>query len=194
MPEPTKNNLQIISFTTKQEFYDWLASNHDKLPGIWLRMYKKASGQQSITWEEAVEVALCFGWIDSLANRYDDVSHIQKFTPRRPKSIWSQKNCATAERMINEKRMHASGLLQIDAAKTNGRWDAAYASPKNMQVPEDFIELLKKYPDAEAFFQTLNKTNLYSIAFRLSTARKPETREKRVILILQMLIDGKKFH
>lgn len=190
----TKAGLLVVAFTTTTELYDWLLVHYATCPGIWLRMYKKASGQTSITWAEAVEVALCFGWIDSVKNTYDDASFIQKFTPRRARSMWSKKNCQTAERLIDAGLMQPAGQVQIDAAKADGRWDLAYESPSNMTVPADFIVRLRAYPAAEAFYNTLNKTNLYAIAFRLTTAKRPETRQRRVETIIAMLNEGKKFH
>ncbi|MBL8159555.1 YdeI/OmpD-associated family protein [Candidatus Saccharibacteria bacterium] len=188
------SDLAILPFPSRQAFYNWLLANHRIEPGVRLRIYKVASGQPTITWAEAVEVALCFGWIDSIKNKYDEVSYLQKFGPRRPRSIWSQINCNTVERLIKEGLMQPSGLAQVEAAKADGRWDAAYASPKDMQVPEDFIKLLAEHPRAHAFFDTLNKTNRYAIAFRLQTAKRPETRQRRMEVFLQMLLDGKKFY
>ncbi len=192
MVELEKNGLRIIAFAANQDFYYWLSEHADSSPGIWIRIYKKASGRQSVAWAGAVEVALCFGWIDSLVNTYDDESYIQKFTPRRPKGMWSKINCETVGRLIADGRMRPAGLAQVEAAKTDGRWDAAYESPKNMQVPADFIEELNKHPKAEAFYATLNKTNRYSIAFRLTTARKLETRQRRQEVIIALLNEGKK--
>jgi uncharacterized protein YdeI (YjbR/CyaY-like superfamily) len=143
-----RDGVPIVSFEAKQGFYDWLEANHQQHDAVWLRMYKKASGVPTINWEEAVEMALCFGWIDSLKNSYDEVSFIQKFTPRRKRSIWSKKNCQTCERLTTKGLMRPAGLAQIEAAKTDGRWEAAYDSPKNMTVPEDFVAALEKYPEA----------------------------------------------
>ena len=129
-----------------------------------------------------------------MANKYDDLSYLQKFTPRRKRSIWSKRNIEHVERLISEGRMQPAGLRQIEAAKADGRWDQAYDSPANMEVPADFLEELSKDPAAKAFFDTLNKTNLYAIGWRLQTAKKPETRAKRMKAILEMLSKGEKFH
>ncbi|HSX41623.1 MAG TPA: YdeI/OmpD-associated family protein [Candidatus Saccharimonadales bacterium] len=194
MPKLQKDGLVIKSFKTGDEFYSWLEANHSKEPGVWLRFYKKASGKPTLDWGGAVDVALCFGWIDSLVNKYDDISFIQKFTPRRPRSIWSKKNIENVERLIANKKMRPAGLVQIEAAKTDGRWEAAYDSPANMETPADFLKLLSRYPEAEEFYNTLSKANKYAIAFRLNTAIKPETRQKRLDAIMEMLKTGQKFH
>jgi len=189
-----KSGVPIVSFETKPGFYNWLGANHQQCDGVWLRMYKKASGVPTINWEEAIEMAMCFGWIDSLKKSYDEISYIQKFTPRRKRSLWSKKNCQTCERLIAEGLMRPAGLAQIEAAKTDGRWEAAYDSPKNMTVPEDFVAAIEQYPEAAAIYKTLSKTNLYAIAFRLRTAKKPETRQRRFEVLLAMLRDGKKIY
>ena len=190
----TKDNLEIIPFADAGSFYKWLDCDHESSPGIWLRYYKKASGHPTIVWDEAVQAALCFGWIDSIANKYDDESFIQKFTTRRPRSVWSKKNCLTAERLIEAGRMQPAGLQQIQAAKADGRWEQAYDSPSTMEVPADFIAELDNHPKAKSLYATLNKSNLYAIGFRLATAKKPETRARRVEAIISLLNNGKKLH
>lgn len=194
MEHTEKNGLPIIAFASDEEFTAWLAAHHADTPGIWLRMYKKHTGTPTITWKEAVVVALRYGWIDSLANKLDDESYIQKFTPRRARSIWSKINCQTAERLIAEGKMHPAGLAEVEKAKANGRWEAAYDSSKDMQVPQDFLDALEQYPEAKAFFATLNRANTYAIAFKLNTARKPETRSRRFEQLLGMLREGRKLH
>jgi len=159
-----------------------------------LRFYKKASGVPSLNHPKSLDVALCYGWIDGIANKYDEESYLQRFSPRRPKSIWSKKNIENVTRLIAARKMKPAGLKEIEAAKADGRWEAAYDSPANMKVPEDFLKELAKNPKAEIFFQTLNKTNTFSITWRLQTAKKPETREKRMKVILEMLSKGQKFH
>ena len=189
-----KDDLPIIAFESQSRWAKWLAENHAQPTGIWLRIFKKASGAASITYAEALDEALCYGWIDGQANKYDERSWLQKFTPRRKKSVWSKVNTQHVERLIKAGKMKAAGLKEIEAAKQDGRWQQAYDSPKNMTVPEDFLKELEKDSKAKTFFETLNKTNLYSIAFRLQTAKKPETREKRMKAILEMLARGEKFH
>lgn len=186
-----RGGLKIRAFADKSAFYDWLLANHSTEPGLWVRYYKKASGVQTIVWEEAVEVALCFGWIDGIANKYDEDSYINRFVPRRTRSLWSKKNCQTVERLIETGLMQPAGLAEVDRAKADGRWDAAYDSPKNMKVPKDLIKDLESNPAAKAYFATCNKSQLYSIAFALQTAKKPETRERRKQLIIKKLTEGR---
>jgi uncharacterized protein YdeI (YjbR/CyaY-like superfamily) len=188
-----KDDLPIKAFKTAQAFKTWMAK-HNTTKGILLRVYKKDSGKPSITITEALDVALCYGWIDGQRNRYDDESYLQKYTPRRAKSLWSKKNIENTDRLIKAGEMKAAGLKEIEAAKADGRWAAAYDSPANSQVPPDFLKTLKKNKPAWKFFQTLNKTNLFAITWRLQTARKPETREKRMQAIMAMLEKGQKFH
>lgn len=189
-----KDGLPIIAFATKQEFYDWLLANHTSTAGVWIRYYKKASGVPTINWEGAVEAALCFGWIDAVANKYDEVSYIHRFVPRRPRGTWSKKNCATVERLIAEGLMQPAGQAEVDRAKADGRWDAAYDSPKDMKMPQDFLDALELLPTAKATFETLKKTSTYAIAFSLHTAKRPETRERRKQKFLDMLNQGIKLY
>jgi uncharacterized protein YdeI (YjbR/CyaY-like superfamily) len=193
-PPNTESGEKPISFTSSKEWRKWLAANHTKSNGIWLRFYKKESGVKTVIYAEALEEALCYGWIDGQVNKYDAQSYIQKFTPRRPKSIWSKRNTDFAERLIREGKMKEAGMQQVELAKADGRWQQAYDSPKNMKVPEDFLQQLSKNKKAKTFFEGLNKANQYAIAWRLQTAKKPETREKRLREILKMMSEGKKFH
>lgn len=186
--------MPIKTFSTPKAFETWLKKNHGTSKGVWLRFFKKDSGKKSFHYAEALDTALCFGWIDSQAKTYDADSYIQKFTPRGGKSIWSKRNREHVARLIKEKRMMSAGLAQVEAAKQDGRWDGAYDSPKNMQIPTDFLKELKKDKKAYAFFKTLNRANTYAIAWRLQTAKKPETRAKRMQAILAMLKKGEKFH
>ena len=189
-----KDNLPILIFKTAKEWEKWMAKNYASSKGIWLRFYKKASGIPSLTYPEAVEVSLCYGWIDGQANKYDENSYLQRFTPRRPKSIWAKKNIERVTRLIASGKMKPSGLKEIEAAKADGRWEMAYDSPATMEIPNDFLKELSKNPKAKTFFGTLNKTNIYSIAWRLQTAKKPETRQKRMKAIIEMLSKKQKFH
>jgi len=185
---------EILTFKTSNAFEKWLAKNHNKATVIWLRFFKKDSGKASITYKEAVDEVLCYGWIDGQANKYDDESWIQKFTPRSAKSIWSKKNTENIERLTALGKMKPSGLAEVERAKADGRWAKAYDSPKEMQIPDDFMKELLKNKKAKAFFETLNKTNKYAIGWRLQTAKKPETKEKRIKTIIEMLLKGEKFH
>ncbi len=184
----------IVEFKSQSDFREWLSAHFDKSDGIWLKMYKKDSGIPSVIYKEAVEEALCFGWIDGQAKPFDEKAYLQRFTPRRKKSPWSKINTEKVAVLIQQGKMHASGLLQIAQAKADGRWDRAYAPPSEIVVPEDFITELKKHPQAFAFFNSLNKTNTYSIAYNLATAVKPETRARRFEKYLKMMIEGKKIY
>jgi uncharacterized protein YdeI (YjbR/CyaY-like superfamily) len=183
-----------LFFETPAEWRDWLEINHTIEKGVWLRFYKKGSGIASLNYAGALDEALCFGWIDGQSKSLDENSYLQKFTPRRAKSIWSKRNIEHIARLIQEGKMKPSGLKEAEAAKTDGRWQKAYDSPANMTVPEDFLRELSKDKKAFVFFETLNKTNTYAIAWRLQTAKKQETRERRIKTIIEMLSRGEKFH
>jgi uncharacterized protein YdeI (YjbR/CyaY-like superfamily) len=185
---------EAIRFRSSSEFRKWLAANHRLPEGIWLRIFKKNSGQASITYAEALDEALCFGWIDGQKQRHDEHSWLQRFIPRRPRSGWSKLNTKHAERLVRAGRMTAAGQAEIDAAKKNGRWMAAYDSPSNATLPEDFLAALRRNKKATAFFESLNKANRYAITYRLQTARKPETRQRRMTTILAKLARGEVLH
>ena len=185
---------QIISFTSAAEWETWLDANHARVDGVWLRMFRKDSGKPTVTYAEALDAALCYGWIDGLRKSHDAESFIQKFTPRRPRSLWSKVNTGHVERLHQAGKMKPAGVAAVEAAKKDGRWQAAYDSPGKAAVPPDFLRALARNKKAKAFFATLNKTNLYSITWRLQTARKPETRLRRIYAIIEMLAAGKKFH
>lgn len=190
----TTKELPILPFASASSLEQWLFEHHAQLDGVWIKMAKKASGIASVTHDEALEVALCFGWIDGQRNSYDDRYFLQKFTPRRPKSLWSKRNIAKVAELTAAGRMQPSGLAEVEAAKPDGRWEAAYDSPKRMVVPEDFLKALEENEQAQAFFDTLSKSNVYAIAWRLATAKKPETRKRRFDALLAMLGRGEKLH
>jgi uncharacterized protein YdeI (YjbR/CyaY-like superfamily) len=189
-----KQDLPIISFDSPQEWRNWLENNYQSIRGIWLRFYKKASGITSLNYTQALDEALCFGWIDGQLKKYDADSYLQKFTPRRAKSNWSKRNIEHIGRLKQEGKMTPSGLKEVEAAIADGRWGKAYDSPISMKIPEDFLIELSKDRNAFAFFEALSKANKYAIAWRLQTAKKAETREKRMKIILEMLTRGEKFH
>ncbi len=189
-----KDNSPILFFKTPAEWEKWLVKNWDTSKAVWLQLYKKDSGIPSINHAKALEVCLCYGWIDGIANKYNETSYLQRFSPRRPKSLWSKKNIENVTRLIASGKMKPGGLKGIEAAKADGRWNAAYDSPANMEIPKDFLEELSKNKKAKKFFQTLNKTNTYAITWRLQTAKKTETREKRMKIIIEMLSKEEKFH
>jgi uncharacterized protein YdeI (YjbR/CyaY-like superfamily) len=186
--------METLSFTSSKDFRNWLAKNHDQSNGIWLRLFKKGSGQKSVTYAEALDQALCYGWIDGQVKPCDAQSWLRKFTPRRPRSGWSKINTQHVERLTKAGAMAAAGLRAVEEAKEDGRWHSAYDSPRNAPPPPDFLAELNKSKKAKAFFQTLNKTNVYSIVYRLQTAKKPETRARRLQAIIAMLEHGEKFH
>ncbi len=189
-----KNTTPVMQFKTAQAFETWLIKNHDSSNGLWLKIFKKDSGKKTISYAEALEVALCYGWIDGQKKAYDEQAWLQKFCPRRAKSVWSKINTGHVERFINEGRMRPAGLKAVEKAKADGTWEKAYDPPSKMTMPEDFLKALSKNKKAEAVFLGLNKTNLFSIAFRLQTAKKQETREKRMREIIEVLAKGGKFH
>jgi uncharacterized protein YdeI (YjbR/CyaY-like superfamily) len=185
---------KILWFKSAAEFRSWLKRNHADTDGIWLRIFKKNSGEKSISYAEALDQALCYGWIDGQKQAHDAHSWLQKFTPRRPASGWSKINTTHVERLITSCQMASAGLKAVEAAKNDGRWQAAYDSPRNAAPPDDFLRALEKNRKAKTFFKTLNRANIYSIVYRLQTAKKPETRKRRMKMILGMLTRGEKFH
>jgi len=186
--------LPTLPFESKKKWSDWLAKQHDKTPGVWLKIGKKEAGISSVTYEEALDVALCYGWIDGQKKGFDEKDWLQKFTPRGPKSIWSKINTEKAERLIVSGEMKPAGFKAIDLAKQDGRWEAAYASQKNISIPEDFQAALDKNKKAKAFFATLKSAERYSFLFRIHHAKKPETRAKRIQQFIELLEKGEKLH
>lgn len=188
-----RTELPILPFESKKKFAEWLAVQHDTSAGVWMKLAKKAAGIPSVTYQEALDVALCYGWIDGQKRSFDDKYFLQKFTPRRPKSIWSKINTEKVERLMASGEMKPSGLKAVEAAKQDGRWDEAYKSQKNMSVPEDFQSALERNKKAMAFFETLAGSRRYSFLFRIETAKKAETRAKRIHLFVEMLERGETF-
>jgi uncharacterized protein YdeI (YjbR/CyaY-like superfamily) len=189
-----KPELPILFFESGEEWAGWLAENHDTSPGVWLRFAKKGSGIRSLTYAPALEEALRYGWIDGQAKRQDDDWYVQKFIKRAKRSIWSKVNRDKVEALIAAGRMEPAGQAEIDRAKADGRWDAAYDSPKNATVPEDLQAALNASPRAKELFPTLSSQNRYAILFRLQTAKKPETRVKRIAEFVAMLERGETLH
>ena len=194
MTTAAKTEFEILTFPTARDWERWLAKNTARSKGVWLQFFKKGSGITSITYADALNVALCFGWIDGQIKGHDEQSWIHKFTPRRPKSMWSKRNRDLIELLTRSGKMRPAGLKEVEAAKADGRWDRAYDSPGKMTVPEDFLKALAKNPKAMKFFKNLNKANTYAITWRLQTAKRPETRQKRMKAIIEMLAGGKKLH
>jgi uncharacterized protein YdeI (YjbR/CyaY-like superfamily) len=187
-------DLPILPFTSKKKWADWLAKQHSKSTGLWLKLAKKGSEIPSVTYDEALEAALCYGWIDGQKKGFDDKYWLQKFTPRGPKSIWSKINTLKAEKLIKSGEMKPPGLQAIEAAQQDGRWAAAYESQKNISIPEDFQAALDENSEAKAFFATLNSVNRYAILFRIHNAKRTETRSRRIRQFVEMLESGGKLH
>ena len=183
-----------LPFENARAFGHWLKRNHAKAPGLWVKIAKAASGITSITYPEAVEEALCWGWIDGPMHRVDDRWYVQKFTPRTKRSLWSKLNRVRVQSLIETGRMQSPGLAEIERAKQDGRWDRAYDSPKTAGVPPDLAAALQKSTRAAKFFQTLDAQNRYAILHRVQTASKPDTRARRIAELVKMLKEGKKIH
>jgi uncharacterized protein YdeI (YjbR/CyaY-like superfamily) len=190
----TFKDLPVLLFVAQSDWRAWLEKNHMQFQGLWLKHAKKSSGKTSVSYQEALEEALCFGWIDSQKQAYDEDYFLQKFTPRGPKSVWSKINVAKAEELINSGKMQPAGLQAVKLAKQDGRWDAAYDSSSSNKIPEDFLVELDKNPKAKQFFGTLNKANIYAFSWRIQTAKKPETRKAKIDEFIEMLNRGQKLH
>lgn len=187
-----KSDYPVIKCKDQATWQQWLERNHSTADGIWLQYYKKASGKSTVVYAEALDVALCFGWIDGQSKTYDDESYIQKFTPRRARSMWSKRNIEYVTRLTEAGRMTPAGQAEIDRAKADGRWDMAYDTQRNMVIPADFIAAVAADPTAGAIYASLNKSQLFRIGYNLQTAKKPDTRQRRFDKLLQLLRDGQK--
>jgi uncharacterized protein YdeI (YjbR/CyaY-like superfamily) len=194
VPAKRSQSASIVTCGSHQEWADWLATHHATSDGVWLRLFKKGSQGVGLSRADALDEALCYGWIDGQAKKYDDVSWLQKFTPRRKNSIWSKINVGHAARLIAAGRMKPAGLREVEQARQDGRWGNAYDSPSRSTMPDDFLAALSKNKKAAAFFETLNKANRYAISWRLQTAKKPETRHRRMRTIIAMLAKRQAFH
>jgi uncharacterized protein YdeI (YjbR/CyaY-like superfamily) len=184
----------IHDFESQKAWQTWLKENHRASTGIWMRLAKKASGIASITYAEAVESALCYGWIDGHKRPYSDTAWLQRFTPRRPRSMWSQINRDKALALIEAKRMKAAGLKEVERAREDGRWEAAYGSPSALTTDAKFQKALNKNPRAKKFFKTISAANRYAILWRIQTAKRAETRERRIREYVEMLEKGETLH
>lgn len=187
-------DFPIILFETPSAWAAWLEQHGLSSPGVWLRLAKKDSPLCSITYGEALEFALCFGWIDGQKRAHDADSWLQKFTPRGPRSVWSKVNREKVQRLIESGQMRAAGLLAVEAAKRDGRWDAAYDSARTATVPEDLQTALDANAEARDFFATLNAANRYAVLYRVQTARTPQTRAKRIQQLVERLAQRQPFH
>ncbi|GHO79062.1 hypothetical protein KSD_68330 [Ktedonobacter sp. SOSP1-85] len=187
-------NLPTIGFTTQQDWESWLHENHDEAKGLWLKLAKKESGIPSISYAEALDVALCYGWIDGQKASLDKQYWLQKFTPRGARSMWSQVNREKAIALIAEGRMQPAGQKQIERAKSDGRWEQAYESQSKIGIPDDFQSELDQHPQAKEFFATLDSRNRYAILYSIQTAKKAETRSARIQKFIEMLSKQEKIH
>ena len=187
-------DLPIMTFETPRDWESWLEEHHTDSPGIWLKIAKKAAAVPSVTYAEALEGALCYGWIDGQKAAFDDGYWLQRFTPRRPKSIWSRVNRDKVMALIDAGRMQAAGRAEVERAQRDGRWEAAYESQRTITVPDDLASALAENPKARTFFETLDSANRYAILWRIQTAKKPETRAARIATLVAMLANGEKIH
>lgn len=178
------------TFESPEQLHAWLQANHASETELWVRIYKKDTGQPSVTWDDCVVAAIRWGWIDGQRKSLDDTAFLQRLTPRRARSNWSQKNVQHAERLIAQGHMQAAGLAQVEAARSDGRWATAYAGSATMEIPEDFLAALQQDPAARAFYATLKRQQLFTIYYRLTSAKRAETREKRMVEILAKLGRG----
>ena len=187
-PHPT------LSFPSRQAWRDWLADQPEGSEGVWLKIARKGSGIESVTHAEALEVAICFGWIDGRKQSFDAGHWVQRFAPRAPRSRWSQVNRAKAELLIERGEMRPSGLREVERARADGRWDAAYEPQSAAQVPDDLARELDRDPAARAFFESLDSRNRYAILYRIQDAKRPETRARRIETFVAMLARGERIH
>jgi uncharacterized protein YdeI (YjbR/CyaY-like superfamily) len=190
----TRRDLPVIAFASRQAWDAWLSAQPADAKGLWLKLAKKSSGIPTISRDEAVDTALCHGWIDGQLDAFDKNHWLIRFTPRKPASLWSAKNRARALELVRLGRMRPAGMREIERAKSDGRWDKAYASQRTADVPEDLAAALAKSPKASAFFATLNRANRYAILHRTHTAKKAETRAARIAKFVAMLAKGETIH
>lgn len=186
--------METLTFKTPQEFRKWLTKNYEREEGIWVRFFNKGSGVNSMTYMEALDEALCFGWIDGQVKKDAPESRVARFTHRRKGSVWSKRNVDNVERLKKEGKMMPSGLKEVEEAKKDGRWEIAYGSQVDFELPADFLSEVNKNKKTKEFLEKLNKGNKYAIYWRLQTAKKPEVRERRMKKILEMLSNGKSLY
>lgn len=179
--------LPVITIPRPSVWENWLKEHHQATNGVWIKIAKKDSGLPTATHDQLLDIALCYGWIDGQRKGLDETYFLQKFTPRRPRSLWSKRNIQKVEALIAAGKMQPTGFAEIEAAKQDGRWAAAYDSQKDMKIPDDFLAAVSKNSDTQAFFDSLSKTSKFAIGFRLATARKSETRQRRFNALLAML-------
>jgi uncharacterized protein YdeI (YjbR/CyaY-like superfamily) len=188
------DDLPVLAFGSLQSWRDWLAGHHQTSSGLWLKIAKKGAAAPTVSYSEAIDGALCYGWIDGQKGKLDDEYWLQRFTPRKPRSRWSKINREKAERLIAEGRMQPAGLREVESARADGRWDAAYAGQATATVPPDLARELDLNPVAKAFFATLNSVNRYAILYRIQDAKRPQTRADRIAKYIAMLNEHKTIH
>jgi uncharacterized protein YdeI (YjbR/CyaY-like superfamily) len=184
----------LIFFEDPAQFDAWLHENGAHETELWIKFAKKSSGLKSINYDQALDIALCHGWIDGLTRSLDETYYSQRWTPRRPRSKWSKRNCGKVEELIAAGRMLPAGLKEIERAKADGRWEAAYPGPATIEVPDDLVEALKANPAAAKAFETLNSQNRFAVLLRIHDAKRPETRARRIAQFVEMLADGRKLY
>ena len=185
---------KIREFVDADAFYRWLGDNHDKADELWIKIHKVGSGLPSITAKEAIDVVLCWGWIDGIRKGFDDKSFLQRYTPRRPKSVWSQVNVANVARLVAEGRMTEHGLKQVEAAKADGRWDRAYTSSRNAQMPPDLLAAIEAEPAAKEMLDKLTAQNRFALIFRVDNLKTEAGRKRKIAQIVEMLKQGETFY
>jgi uncharacterized protein YdeI (YjbR/CyaY-like superfamily) len=188
------DNLSTLPFESQRSWEAWLKKHHTDTNGIWLKIGKKDTGISSVSYSEALDSAICYGWIDGQKAPFDDKYWLQKFTPRRAKSGWSRINCNKADSLIAKGKMKPAGMRQVELAKADGRWESAYDSQSKIEIPDDLQKKLDKNQKAKTFFATLNSVNRYAILYRIQTAKKPETRAARIQKFIEMLSKHQKIH
>ena len=185
-------DLPVLAFPDQAALEEWLEAEHATAPGLYVRLAKKGSGVPSVTYAELVESALCFGWIDGRSQRLDEASYLQRITPRRPRSVWSQKNVAAVEALTAAGRMRPAGLAAVEAARADGRWERAYAGPATISVPDDLAAALAAEPAAQQAFDGLDGRNRYAVLHRVATAATLPTRARRIAALVTMLAEGRR--
>jgi uncharacterized protein YdeI (YjbR/CyaY-like superfamily) len=187
-------DLPVVEFANRAEWATWLAAEHAASAGVWLKIARKDGGAESVSYSEALDVALCHGWIDGQKDRLDERFWLQRFTPRTPRSRWSKRNRERAEALIGSGEMAPAGMREIERAQADGRWEAAYDSHSTATVPDDLRAELERNPAAREFFAALDSTNRYAILYRIQEARRPDTRARRIAKYVAMLSEGRRIH
>jgi uncharacterized protein YdeI (YjbR/CyaY-like superfamily) len=190
----SKQGLPIATFASQADWERWLEKHHAQSAGLWLKIAKKGSEHETVLYPEALESALCYGWIDGQKGSHGEDFWLQKFTPRRARSRWSRINRDKAAELVEQGRMKQAGLAEVERARADGRWEAAYEGQSRATIPEDLQRELDRNPEAKAFFETLDSANRYAILYRIQDAKRPETRARRIEQYVAMLAEHRKLH